>query len=155
MFSDFGYFSQLDVTSSLLKSFLHITSVREPSEAITSFEVSITTLLGIPYKVSLNGMMIDVDRDIDNAFSIHNDPDAVKRYTKIRGYEGSYLEHKIFELWLRVPSVSTVKALQTASSEGIPIYDIGKSNINEILPQLDIPQGAENCITDAVYSGEP
>ena len=94
-------------------------------------------------------------RDIESAFSIHNDPDAVKRYTKIRGYEGSYLEHKIFELWLRVPSVSTVKALQTASSQGIPIYDIDQSNINSILPTLDIPQGAKNCITNAVYSGEP
>ena len=148
-----GYFSMLDVSSSLLKSFLHIVSVRELSEVITGFDVDVVYYFGMPYRVSLSGMMIDVDRDIEDGFSVYNNQDAVKSFTKVRGYEGSYWEYKIFELWLGIPSVSTVKALQIASSEGIPIYDINQSNINDILPQLNIPDEVKNEITDAVNLG--
>ena len=115
--------------------------------------VDVTFLFGVPYEVSLSGMSIDVDRDIENGFSVYNSQDAVKRFTKIRGYEGSYWEYRIFELWLGIPSVSTVKALQVASSEGIPIYDIDRSNINDILPQLSIPDEVKDEITNAVNTG--
>ena len=148
-----GYFSMLDVSSSLLKSFLHIVSVRELSEVITGFDVDVVYYFGMPYRVSLSGMMIDVDRDIEDGFSVYNNQDAVKSFTKVRGYEGSYWEYKIFELWLGIPSVSTVKALQIASSEGIPIYDINQSNINDILPQLNIPEGVKDEIRESVNLG--
>ena len=148
-----GYFSMLDASTSLLKFFLHIISVRELSEVITGFDVDVVYYFGMPYRVSLSGMMIDVDRDIEDGFSVYNNQDAVKSFTKVRGYEGSYWEYKIFELWLDIPSVSTIKALQIASSEGISIYDINQSNINDILPQLDIPEGVKDEIRESVNLG--
>ncbi|MEO0294252.1 MAG: hypothetical protein ABIN61_08560, partial [candidate division WOR-3 bacterium] len=103
--------------------------------------------------VSLSRMFIDADRNLEKVFSIYGDKTKEIKYTKITGYESSYLEHFIFEHWMDLPSVSAVKALQIASLNGIPIYDIDKSNIDNILPNLNIPEDAKVDIMNAVNRG--
>jgi hypothetical protein len=69
------------------------------------------------------------------------------------GYLGSALEHGIFEQLYSVPSVSAVKVLQIANQEGIPIYTINQTNVNEILPRLQVSEAVKSGIRNAVTSG--
>jgi len=63
------------------------------------------------------------------------------------------LEHGIFEQLYSIPSVSAVKVLQIANQEGIPIYTINTTNVNEILPRLQVSEAVKAGIRGAVASG--
>ena len=69
------------------------------------------------------------------------------------GSIGSALEHGIFEQLYSVPSVSTVKILQLANEQGIAIYNINASNVEAILPRLQVSQEVKDAIRNAVAQG--
>lgn len=50
--------------------------------------------------------------------------------------------------------LSAVKALQIANNQGIPIYTINQTNMNTILPQLQLDSGTISDIQNAVNAGE-
>jgi len=148
-----SYFSLLDVSNKLLRRCLRVVSTRDPSEVISGFDVSVSNLLGMPYGVELTGLFNDADRLSESVFSIYNDKSKEIKYTVLSGYESSFLEHYMIELWLNSPAISAVKALQLASLEGLDIYDIDKSNINTILPELTISDEAKEEIANGVNAG--
>ncbi|OIN87329.1 MAG: hypothetical protein CO150_08365 [Nitrospirae bacterium CG_4_9_14_3_um_filter_53_35] len=70
----------------------------------------------------------------------------------------SALEHSVPEQLFSTPEnpvqgVSAVKALAIANSQGIPIYQINKTNINAILPNLQLDGYTVSDIRNAVNAG--
>jgi hypothetical protein len=78
---------------------------------------------------------------------------------KTSGMNGSSLEHAVPEQMFStqenpVEGISAVKALQIANNQGIPIYTIKQSNINTILPQLQVDADVKTAIQNAVNAGK-
>lgn len=62
-------------------------------------------------------------------------------------------EHAIWENLINAESISTVKSLQLANEQGIPIFDIDSTNAATLIPQLTLSQAAIDDITNRVNQG--
>jgi len=89
--------------------------------------------------------------DVDNAKKV--------QYVLASGMNSSALEHSVPEQMFSTPEnpaegVSAVKALKIANDQGIPIYTINQSNIDSILPQLQVDYDVKADIVNAVNAGK-
>ncbi len=73
---------------------------------------------------------------------------------QLAGLVSSYDEHDIFERLDEFPSVSAVRALQVAATNGIPIYTINSTNISQLLPTLQVDTEIKQEISNAVNAGK-
>jgi hypothetical protein len=107
----------------------------------------------MPFKVNQTGVLMDAAKVILNPFNRNYNLEVQKHWQILTGYEGSYWEHNLFELWIRLPSISAVKALEIANVEGIPIYLIDSGNIGQIMPLLELPADLKEEIQNSVNVG--
>jgi hypothetical protein len=136
-----------------------VLAIRLPSESIFSFELSVYSVFGIPLTVSLAGLAMDVDRQYSLVKALDGDKDRPKQFFLQSGINGSALEHSVPEQLWSTPTepaygISAVKALKIANDQGIPIYTINQTNIDTILPQLQIDEDAKTDIRNAVSAGK-
>jgi hypothetical protein len=124
------------------------------------FSVSFVQLVfGMPTSASARGWMMDVDRIMQAAFSKDGTMDQLKQYISKSGITSSALEHAVPEQLYSTAfspsnSISAIKALQLANDQGIPVYTITQSNINDVLPQLTVYDTAKNDVINAVNAGK-
>jgi len=150
-----GYFFELDTLYAMNAKIEKIASARFPSEAIMSQGLNISYLYSTPYIAALGSMRIDVDRDIRTVASMEGDADKPKEYMTSTGTLGSALEHAIFEqAFPNSEAISAVKALSIANSNGIPIYQINKDNVSQILPQLQVSNEVKTDIANSINAGK-
>jgi len=77
----------------------------------------------------------------------------------LTGMRSSALEHEVPEKLFSSTDnpawgISAVKALKIANEQGIPIYTINQSNVNTILPQLQVDADIKSEIGNAVNAGK-
>lgn len=149
------YFCELDALNKVTEKMTGTTSIRGPSQTIVSAPLSSSSLFGFPVGVKTTGLSIDVDRDIHSTFPVDGDIDKKKVFAAQGGMNGSILESGIFEHMLgdTVPAISAVKIIQTANSQGIPIYQVRRDNIAQILPLLQVSSDVKNDIRNAINAG--
>ena len=70
--------------------------------------------------------------------------DAIARYKKLQG----------FEVFFNTPSVSAMKLLKYASQQGIQILTINNTNIDQVLPTLQISSDVKIDIQNAINAGK-
>ena len=126
---------------------------RHPSESIVALDLKISYLFWSPYTIDIGGLGIDVDRNIYSAFPAKKGRDRTKEFMIASGYIGSMAEHAILEQLFDIPAVSTVKILQVANTQGIPIYTINSDNVDKILPKLQVSESVKDSIRNAVNAG--
>jgi len=102
---------------------------------------------------------MDVDRQYSLVKALAGNADKPKQFFLSSGANGSALEHSVPEQLWSTPDnpaygISAVKALKIANDQGIPIYTINQSNIDTILPQLQIDTDAKTDIRNAVNAGK-
>jgi hypothetical protein len=90
---------------------------------------------------------------------LDGDMEKLRRFVLASGMNGSALEHSVPEQMFSTPDnpaegVSAVKALKLANDQGIPIYTINQSNIDTILPQLQVDPDVKADIVNAVNAGK-
>ncbi len=132
----------------------NIANTRILSEGVTSFTLSVSYVFSIPKAVIPSGIEMDVGMERIIAISKEGNINKEKQYLEISGLAGSYHEHDIFEKIKGFSSVSAVKALQTASAMGIPVYKITNTNIGSILPLLQLSSEIMGNIQNAVNAGK-
>jgi hypothetical protein len=148
-----AYFYELDIFNEINARTNGVFLMRQPSENIVALDLTVSYLFWSPFDLDLAGMNMDVDRNIYVAFPNSGKGADAHNFMLTSGYLGSALEHGIFEQLYSIPSVSAVKVLQIANQEGIPIYTINATNINEILPRLQVSEAVKAGIRGAVASG--
>jgi multisubunit Na+/H+ antiporter MnhE subunit len=109
--------------------------------------------------VSPSGLAMDVDRQYSLVKALDGNQDKPKQFFLNSGSTGSALEHSVPEQLWSTPDnpaygISAVKALKIANDQGIPIYTINQTNIDTILPQLQIDADAKTDIRNAVNAGK-
>ncbi|MEK6697665.1 MAG: transglutaminase domain-containing protein [Nitrospirota bacterium] len=153
------YFNELDLSDEIAAKAQDAIRYRVPSIGLCSTQLAVQAVFGIPTWTGFGGMMMDVDRIMQAVFSKNGNTDNVRKYMLTSGSMSSALEHLIPERMYSTPSdvvqgISAVKALQIASDQGISIYTVNQTNINIILPQLQVSEDVKSVIANAVNAGK-
>ena len=130
-----------------------VKSVRLPSEAIVSADLSVSYWFGIPRTVRPVLFTIDADTDILAVGATTADPKRIVNFMILAGMTGSAQEHLIHEGFFGTPSASAVKALRLAADQGASIFSIDSSNVEQILPLLSLDNEDVATIRNAVNAG--
>jgi len=154
------YFYMLDRLNRTGLNTRRMTGIRFPSEAIVSYDLQVFYSFGVPNSVDFTGTSIDVDRDVLSSFPIDgkNIDEKQREYNTSSGILASLYEGLIFEKFSNAEGyssegMSAVKALLIANEEGIPIYNIDKTNISQILPLLQVSNEVKANISNSVNAG--
>lgn len=149
-----GYFGQVGAIRALLARSADIAEARHTSAGLVAADLSAAYLFFSPVSVRLGGLHIDVDHDLVSPVSRTGDSQAVRGYMVASGAVGSAYEHLIFEQMLQVPALSAMRVFQVAQERGIPIYTINASNVEELLPLLDLSDAVESDIRSSAMAGK-
>ncbi|MEW6714862.1 MAG: transglutaminase domain-containing protein [Nitrospirota bacterium] len=149
-----SYMHHLNFEEELYAKNFQMIITKEPSEAIVTSQAITEWLWGTPYKVTEGGVGIDVDRNIYASFSLDGNQQRKKDFMIVAGIGSSAWEDMILQSFFNIPSVSASRLLKTANQQGIPIYTIDSSNINTMMPQLQVAAEVISEIRNAVNAGK-
>lgn len=126
--------------------------VKDVAEALTSQDIRIEFVEGV-LRFRPIGWTVDAKRAIQRHFAVDGDESDRDKKWRTMGLTGSYLENRLWEEQMGIPSVSTVNALQFANQVGIPILTIDQSNIAALLPTLNVSPNVRQAVVHAVNAG--
>jgi len=149
-----AYHQNLSAAMQKLSALYKVIDIRKVSELMCFVNLKVEDIFGIPIKITLTGIGLDMDRDIHLVIPVDGDISRIKPYMQIEGNYSSYLEHAILEQVFQTEAISAVKAIQLANDQGIPIHTITWSNVNTELPLLQISSQTKTEIMNAVYAGK-
>jgi len=155
-----AYFAELDAMNYITAKTMGISLLRLPSEAIFSYDLQIaTSFYDTPISASPGGLAMDVDKNVHVVKALDGDNNKKVQFMLASGMNSSALEHSVPEQLFSTPEnpaegISAVKALQIANDQGIPIYTVNQSNIDTILPQLQVDASVKADIINAVNAGK-
>jgi len=154
-----AYYAELDAMDYVAAKTIGVIAIRLPSETIFSFELKVNSFMGMPLSVNAGGFVMDLDRAMTLAKALEGDQDKTKQFMSASGVNSSALENSVPEQLFSTPDtpaegISAVKALQIANDQGIPIYTINQTNINSILPQLQVDSDVKADIINAINAGK-
>ncbi len=154
-----SYYGELDFIDHIAEKAKGVKAIRLPSEAIFSLELKVNSFFGVPLSASQGGLAMDVDRTMSLVKAFDGNSNKPKEYFQSSGLNGSVLEHSVPEQLFSTQqnpmnAISAVKALQIANDQGIPVYTINQSNINYVLPQLQLDGETISDIQNAVNAGK-
>jgi hypothetical protein len=153
------YHLELGITNVMAARRTGVAVATLPSENIFSARVKVDTFFGVPHSVSHGGLSMDADRLVYVLKALDGDGDKALQYTLNSGITSSALEHGVpQQLWSSpddpVEAISAVKALRIANEQGIATYTIDQSNVDAVLPQLQIDSLAKTDIQNAINMGK-
>jgi hypothetical protein len=154
-----SYYAELDVMDFVSAKTMGVTAIRLPSETIFSSELKVNKFFGSPISAGTGGLAMDVDRAVTLIKALDGDKDKSIQFMLASGQNSSALEHSVPEQMYSTTEnpahgISAVKALQIANDQGIPIYTINQTNINTIIPQLQLDAGTISDIQNAINAGK-
>lgn len=149
-----SYFARLDGVNSVISRLSNVKDTRSLSFGISGFNPTVKYQYGVPVDVKFGSTYVDIGGDAHTVVSYSGDTNSEKEYMIKTGTIASSEESSIIEEVCGLPAVSTVSLLQKAKDEGQVIYEIGKDNINDVLPNLNVSDNVKNEIVNAVNSGK-
>jgi hypothetical protein len=153
------YFGVNDLLSEASARESNVVFYRQPSYGTFSTALQLEYFFGIPRNVTFPGVEVDVDRVSANTETKNNCWEDWVTFNRISGMRLSAYEHLVPEEIFKTndlnpQGISAVKALATAASQGQNIYTLNASNVNAILPQLNIDYDIKSEILTAVSQGK-
>ena len=154
-----AYHAELGTMNYITARTMNVNAITLPSETIFATKLRVLTLWGIPRWVQSGGLNMDADYLMQVVKPKDGNADTARNYMLSSGMTSSALEHSVPEQLFSAPDspaqgISTVKALNIANDQGIPIYTINQQNITTTLPQLQIGQQVKDDIVNAVNAGK-
>ncbi len=147
------YFYQLSFQEQLYASTFQVLLFRQPSEALMAVDLLVKTLFGVPVSVQAGGLTIDVDRNLYLPFPKDGRSARTRDFMFVSGTTMSAWEHGVFQLDFPEPAVSAVKLLQLAGQQGIAVLMIDGTNLNQVLPALQVSAAVKADIQNAINAG--
>jgi RHS repeat-associated protein len=136
----FKYFGNVDQAAGVVDGLAHAPEAYDlVASGVTTGGPAVTYYTDLPNPALPSGLIIDIRNLNHQSFAIDNNTanDAARRL--ILGDDGSAQENAIWEDLANTPSVSTIKSLQLANAQGIPIFVITSQNAATYIPQLTLP----------------
>jgi transglutaminase-like putative cysteine protease len=152
-----GWFFSVDRASELYSKPFKVRFARYPSLAFSYAENSVSSIFGVPQRVTAEGYFLDVARQFQIVTALNGDTDTEVAFNIAIGIQSSLLEGEILARLFsgrttQTGGISAVNALRTASRQGIPVYGINSGNIAAVLPRIDNSFPKE-AIADAINAG--
>lgn len=149
-----NYLQELDSSRKLIAKSMKTFDTNRAAELMVGVELGVSSVFGVPKAVDIRGIFIDVDYNTATPANIDDDQTKVRRFQIMTGMTSSALEHNLFEAVIGVEAVSTIKALEIANVQGIPVHQIDANNIAEKLPLLQLSSEVKTDIQNAVNAGK-
>ncbi len=153
-----GYWGMVDLTNKIAASLNGVADTRLPSEGIFTYDLSTGYAFGVPISATPTGFTTDIDADNHVVCGRNGDNALSVSYMALIGMLASKMEAGIYDLTFNKAftgrGVSTAHILEYANQQGIPIYTVNASNVNTVLPQLQIDSEVKTDIQNAVASGK-
>jgi len=144
------YWNRLDEYADLLANHLGIVWVRYPSVLQVGTDFKVRYENGVPISMEVTGIFLNLLFDLMNPHSIIGDREAEIYFMMNTGVKGSQLEYYLIEIIYGMPAISTYHVFLLSAEQGIPIYNINSSNVEDILPTLAINETDKEEIRYAV-----
>jgi transglutaminase-like putative cysteine protease len=153
-----GWFATVDINNRLTSQNAGAVTLRYPSAGLFFMRLKPDSLFGATTFVSMDGLNMDIDRDV--VVSVAKDGDAAKtaRLNFAQGAFGSAMEAALPSRLVSTPEnpisgVGTAQALKLANDRGVPVYQINSSNAATIIPLLQIAPDDLADVQDALNAG--
>ncbi|WP_461866121.1 PKD domain-containing protein [Thermococcus sp.] len=143
-----SYWYKLDEYADEVAASLEMRWLRIPSVIV----------LGTAYKIEDNklkfiGMFVDVQKDLYLPLAQDGNKTKEKAFMMLTGRKGSELEAQVLRQYFNAPAISTATIFDLAYELDIPIYHVDSSNVNTVLPLLNISQEDKDRILGYVNEG--
>jgi hypothetical protein len=153
------YFAELDTIDNVSAKTIGVLATRLPSAGRFFNAVVVDYIFGMPLTASSNGFSMDIGLIRKQVRTPDGTKDKQIQYMLASGSNSSAIEHSVPEMmWSTANNpaqgISAVKALQIANDHGVPIYMIGSSNIDTVLPQLQLDNNTIADIQNSVNAGK-
>ncbi len=148
------YFSDLDTYNQMIAGQRNVTATRALSLGIVGFKANVKYTFNMPSEIKEGGMFLDIGHDVHSVISNNNSLDAEKQFMLQAGVYASAMEHGVLEQITGVESVSTIKVLQYAADNNVPIHYITRENLESEISQISFSEQLINEIRYAVNSGK-
>jgi len=137
----------------------HYRQVVKVSEGAALANQEIISVGGTPFTTLPGALTVDVPRLDRSSFALDDVNTLGPQLRRITGDNGSAQEHALWEGFLNVPGISTIKSLQLAHVSSIPVFVIDdtdgdpNNNCSVLCPQLNLDATTEANIASDVASG--
>jgi hypothetical protein len=151
-----GYWMQNDMLSDSYARTFDINAVRFPSEGIATAPIDVEYSFGVPVSGSYGAIAFDIKSDLMLIKAKDGNNDRKVKYNIVTGMIGSALEGAIFDQLFPEDTevgISAIKLLTVALQGGIKVYGIDKSNIDTIIPKLQVDATVISEVRNAVNAG--
>jgi hypothetical protein len=148
------YHQNMDAAVRKMAPFHQVIDVRDVSEIMYFLTLKIDTIFGMPKKMTPAGITADMDRNTHLVIPVDGNLSRIKPFMQLIGNQSSYLEHSVTEKIYHAEALSSVKGIQLAHNQGIPVHTVTNQNINTLLPLLQVSTGVKADISNAVNAGQ-
>ena len=149
-----NYLQELDSSRKLIAKSMKALDTNRAAELMVGVDLGVSSLFDFPRAVDIRGVLIDVDYNTATTVNIDGDQTKARRFQILAGTTSSALEHTLFETIIGIEAVSTIKALEVANTQDIPIHQIDSNNITTELPLLQLSSEVKTDIQNAVNAGK-
>ncbi len=152
------YLHRLGVETQRLSDFLQVRFIQSAGveNAITFASLEPQNLFDRPFVVTPGRLRIHANPRhspfVDLNRLDQSDP-VLKVAWQLHNDAASVLEHEIWEELVMVPSVSTIKVLQTAIRDGVPIYIVNRNNAATELLKIESTAANKRTMQERINAG--
>ena len=141
------YWLRMNDNNKLISDLYQYKEVLGVSESLTTSNMDVLYLFDRAYATMPGNLSLDAARLQHNRFSIDDVETDKAALNRLLGFESSAREHAMWEELVSVESVSTIKALQVAGQQGVPIHKFDSSTASNIITCDDGSTGTVlNCM---------
>lgn len=145
-----AYFTRNDAANAVLAQVHGVHQQRSLSGLVVATDVTPTYVASFPVGTRLTGIYMDVDQDAQSVIGLDDVDQAPSRYMRASGASASAAEGMVLETAFGGTGVSTMKVMEVAAAQQIPIYSVTQENASNVLPKLNISQEARAEISEAL-----
>lgn len=153
-----SYWGVTDFYNKIASQVNSVSDVRLPSEGIFTYDLEPNFLFDVPVTAIPKGFTTDIIADQHIAIAKDGDTSKELAFMAAIGTIGSRMEASIYDLAFNKTysgkGISTAHIFEYANQQGIPLYVIDGSNINSVLPMLNVSEEVKTDIQNAVNAGK-
>lgn len=155
----YSYFALNDVQDQIQAKAANILTYRLPSFGLFTTKLNPSYWFGVPNKVNLSGLSMDVDYMMHQTAAKNNSKAERVNFLQSIGMRSSAMEHQVPELMFSTDEnpahgISAVKALAIAGQQGQKIWTITANNLNMALADIQMDDDIKTEIRNAVNAGK-
>ena len=153
-----GYWGMMDVANRVASRINGVVDARLPSEGIFIYDLKVNFAFGVPFSAIPGGFATDIDHDSHVVFAKNGDKTKPVSFMATTGMLGSKMEASVYDFTFNKRysgrGISTAHIFEYANQQGMPLYTIDSSNMNTVLPLLQVGTDVKTDIQNAINAGK-